>query len=132
MTDLQKAHAIIEIVCDDFQQRQKDVKGKRNYRAFVTPRQFSMYYIRKYTRLSQEDTGRLFGKDHSTVCYAESAIPILVGYNGFKAVDIRLKAKIIKAIFTSVVFKQLRDRRLRYHFRAMFKRSRIKTDFKLV
>jgi chromosomal replication initiation ATPase DnaA len=45
-------------------------RGKR----FVMARQLFLYFVRKYTSLSQDETGQLIGKDHSTVVHAEKCV----------------------------------------------------------
>lgn len=126
MTDLQKAKMILEIVCDEFDQRLLDVKGKINYRAYVVPRHFSMKYIREFTNLSSTQTGLIFSRDHATVLNAENNVENLINYNGYRAQDSKMREKILRRLYPNKKLNDLRTRRHRYHFRAMFKRSRVK------
>ncbi len=41
---------------------------------FVKSRQLFLYFVRKKVKLSLYATGRLLGKDHSTVCHAEKSV----------------------------------------------------------
>ena len=41
---------------------------------FVTSRQLFMYFVRRHAKLSLYATGRLIGKDHSTVAHAEKTV----------------------------------------------------------
>jgi hypothetical protein len=41
---------------------------------YVKSRQLFMYFVREYAKLSQYSTGRLIGKDHSTVVHAEKSV----------------------------------------------------------
>jgi chromosomal replication initiation ATPase DnaA len=40
----------------------------------IKSRQYFCYFVRKYAKLSQSATGRLIGKDHATVLYAERCV----------------------------------------------------------
>lgn len=41
---------------------------------FVKARQLFMYFVRRRVKLSQSATGRILGKDHSTVNHAENCV----------------------------------------------------------
>ena len=46
-----------------------------NARCYVRPRQVAMYFLRKFTRASLQQTARFFGKkDHTTVHYAQRVV----------------------------------------------------------
>jgi chromosomal replication initiation ATPase DnaA len=41
---------------------------------FIESRQLFMHFIRKYIKLTQDETGKIVDKDHSTVIYAEKCV----------------------------------------------------------
>jgi len=125
MTQIEKANLIIKTVCDDFGQDILDVKGKRVRREYVTPRHFAMYYIRKFTNIGLTDTGVMFLRDHATVMHAVTTVENLISHNGYKVVDERLTKKIIKALYPNQRSKELRTKRIRYHYRRMLRKSRL-------
>jgi len=55
--------------------------SQRRTRELVTSRQLFIHFVRRYTRLSQETTGAILGKDHSTVFHAEKCV------NKFKEIE---------------------------------------------
>ena len=58
---------IIEEIAKYFMQTPDDIKGHSRAADPVRARQIAMYLIRKFTNLSLEDTGEIFGRNHSTV-----------------------------------------------------------------
>lgn len=63
---------------------------------FVKARQLFFYFVRKYAKLSLYATGRLLGKDHSTVVHAEKCVikfrDIEVNYRGsFDLIEKKIK-----------------------------------------
>lgn len=62
---------IISTVCYFYGIDQKVLNGKTRKREIVWCRQLSMYFAKKYTKLSLSDIGREIGKkDHATVLHA--------------------------------------------------------------
>jgi chromosomal replication initiator protein len=62
---------IITAVCEFFGVRVPDVQGPSRQRSIVVPRQVSMFFARKFTRMSFEEIGGYFGgRDHTTVMHA--------------------------------------------------------------
>ena len=129
MTNNEKAEAIIRIVCNDFNLSRWDVVGKRRLREYVMARHFAMYYIRKFTRLTLDQTGQMFNRDHATVLNAENNAQDLIQWNGCKAIDERLTKAISKALFSEQLAALNRTKRNRLHVRTIYKRSRL---FKIV
>ena len=68
--DMQTPLFIIQVVFNYFGVpiELKDSKTRKSEK--VAACQFSMYFLRKYTRLSLSETGALFLKDHATIIHA--------------------------------------------------------------
>ena len=66
---------IIRIVSNYYDTKILDERNlKSQKRDIVTPRQIAMHLIKKYTRLSLQQTGKIFNKDHSTVLHSKKTI----------------------------------------------------------
>ena len=65
---------IVRFVAHHYGVRVSDLKGRSNRRSIALPRQVSMYLIRHVLELSFPETGKIFGKHHSTVIYAVEAV----------------------------------------------------------
>ena len=65
---------IIRFVAHHYGVKVADLKGRDNRRSVAFPRQVAMYLIREILSLSYPETGKLFGKHHSTVIYSVEAI----------------------------------------------------------
>jgi chromosomal replication initiator protein len=61
---------IIRFVAQHYGIRVADLKGRSNRRSIALPRQVAMFLIRDILELSFPETGKIFGKHHSTVMYA--------------------------------------------------------------
>ncbi len=62
---------IAERVGDYFRVDARQLQSRRRFAGIQTPRQVSMYLVRRLTNLSLEEIGRYFGgRDHSTVLHA--------------------------------------------------------------
>ena len=62
------ADEVMKTVSSEYGVRVTDITGNKKSRDISLPRQISMYLIRRLTRLSYPEIGRLMGgKDHSTV-----------------------------------------------------------------
>ncbi len=62
------ADEVMKLVSHEYGVRVADITGAKKSRDISLPRQISMYLIRRLTRLSYPEIGRLMGgKDHSTV-----------------------------------------------------------------
>ncbi len=62
--------AILSYVSRYYQLEESVVKGPQRAREAVTARQIAMYLIRTMTNLSQDNIGKLFNRDHSTVIHS--------------------------------------------------------------
>ena len=47
-------------------------KGRR--KEYVKARQLFLFFVRRYTKLSQQASGEIIGKDHATVVHAEKCV----------------------------------------------------------
>ena len=65
---------VLQAVCKHFNIKLKDLKGMSRAKIFSTPRQISMYLIRRYANLGYREIGVIFGKDHSTAVHAHQKI----------------------------------------------------------
>lgn len=62
---------IINVVCQHYGIKQKDIFSKTRKQTIAYPRQIAMYLIHKYTDIVYGQIGHRFGgRDHSTVIYA--------------------------------------------------------------
>lgn len=69
---------IIMAVSDKYGVDFNEVKGKKRSKQFMIPRQVSMYFIKKYLKVSFQDIGNHFsGRDHSSVLHANKKIDTL-------------------------------------------------------
>ena len=69
------ADSIIEIVCQHYQVKRKDVLGEDRRQSIALARQVAMFLCREMLGLSYPALGRSFGgKDHSTVIYSVKKI----------------------------------------------------------
>ena len=65
---------IVRYVCRYYGVEDYQIRGRQRSKNVSEPRQVAMYLIRQKTKLSQDDIGKYFGRDHSTVKYAIDAI----------------------------------------------------------
>ena len=72
------ADQIQKVVAEAFGVTVGDLTGERRTQQFVYPRQLAMYLCRELTDLSLPKIGNRFGRDHTTVHYAESKIARLI------------------------------------------------------
>jgi len=74
MKNMTTPHLIITIVFNYFGTpiEMKDSKTRKH--EIVQARQFAMFFLRKYTRLSLSESGALFLRDHATVIHASRKI----------------------------------------------------------
>ncbi|QZE12106.1 DnaA ATPase domain-containing protein [Mycoplasma sp. Ms02] len=61
---------IIDDVKNYYKINKKDMLGTSRKKEFVQARTVAMYLVRKHLNLSFEETGKIFGRDHSTVVVA--------------------------------------------------------------
>lgn len=61
---------ILEFVSRYFNLEKEIICGQQRIKDAVFARQVAMYLIRSMTNLSQDDIGKIFGRDHSTVIYS--------------------------------------------------------------
>lgn len=70
----------------------KDIAIKSRKRKFVYPRQVCMYLLCKYSKLTLETIGDMFGgRDHTTVMHAKDAIQDLIDVDP----DIRVQVELL-------------------------------------
>lgn len=74
--------AIIRIVCEFYDITLADIMGDSRAPRFAVPRRVAMYLVRGVMRFSQPETGRVFGKHHTTVLCAERDITVAVTEGG--------------------------------------------------
>ena len=65
---------IVRYVCRYYGVEESQLKSRSRSRNVSEPRQVAIYLVRQMTKLSLEDIGKFFDRDHSTVKYALSAI----------------------------------------------------------
>lgn len=65
---------VVRYVCRYYGVEESQIKGRQRNKNISEPRQVAMYLIRQMAGLSQDDIGKYFGRDRSTVVYALSAI----------------------------------------------------------
>ncbi len=61
---------IRDLVCRHFRVSKEELASKSRKQAVTLPRQVAMYLSRKFTDASLESIGRLFNRDHATVCHS--------------------------------------------------------------
>ena len=123
MKDQQKAITILSNVCDFMHQSVGDVIGDCRKREYVEARHFSMYFIKKHTRFSTSRIGEIMGgRDHASVIHGCRMAENLIGFNGYKSLSEKLNRLILQQI--NMAAPMCRERRIRYHYRAMFRRAR--------
>ncbi len=61
-------------MCDFFGQPLDRIRGKARYRSVVMPRQIIMFLLRRYTKLSYKDIGRLYNRDHTTAIHSMATV----------------------------------------------------------
>ena len=60
---------VVRYVCRYYGVEESQLKGRQRSRNISEPRQVAMYLIRQMAGLSQDDVGKFFQRDHSTVVY---------------------------------------------------------------
>jgi chromosomal replication initiator protein len=63
-------HKIIAFFCRTFNISESDLKGRSRKAEIVGVRQLCQYFLHKKVYLSLSATGRIFGRDHSTVIHS--------------------------------------------------------------
>jgi chromosomal replication initiator protein len=69
---------ILDAVCKVYETTVDKMRTPKRDRGQVSPRQISMYLMRKYTGMSLKDVGKVFNRDHTTVIHACGRINDLV------------------------------------------------------
>ncbi len=72
---------IDEAVCARFRMTREALHGANRCRKVARPRQIAMYLARRLTPRSYPAIGQWFGRDHTTVLYAERRIAALMTTN---------------------------------------------------
>lgn len=65
---------IERIICIFYGIAIEQIYSKRRDRDIVTCRHLSMYFIRRYTKMSLKSIGERFGRDHTTVIHAIGSV----------------------------------------------------------
>lgn len=74
-TDEDKIDRILFLVNREFRTTTAMLKTKSRKREIVGPRHIAMFFISRYTKLSLESVGSIFGHyDHSTVIHAKKTV----------------------------------------------------------
>lgn len=60
---------IVEAILTYFDTTIEDIKRNSRVKLFVDIRMYLSYYLRKYTRLSIDDIGKIMNRDHATVIH---------------------------------------------------------------
>lgn len=93
MTTQIRQQQIIQTVYEQFGADFENLSTRSRKRAYVMPRQVSMYFLRaekqgKRHTFGLKNVGQIFGRDHSSVCYAQDVVQALM------ATDKSYKAKV--------------------------------------
>lgn len=68
-------HGIIKDVCKYFNVLPEDIRNSRRQKEDYTPRQVSMYFIKKmFPKYTLKYIGGLFDRDHATVLHADKTV----------------------------------------------------------
>jgi len=81
---------VTEIICQYYRIGKRSLLGDSRTRTLARPRQVLMYLLRTHLGLSLEETGRLVGRDHTTVMHAVEKITQLV------TTDVQIREDISK------------------------------------
>lgn len=73
---------VLRYVCRYYGVEESQLKGRQRSKNISEPRQVAMYLIRQMAGRSQEDIGKLFGRDRTTVTYALSAMENILSTSG--------------------------------------------------
>lgn len=72
--DVRMARLIAETVAQSFGIPLACITGRSREECFVVPRHITFYLVRKHVQCSQHAIGKMFRRDHGTVCHAEQLI----------------------------------------------------------
>lgn len=102
-----KVQPLVDMFCEYNLITPSTIDNKTRQREIVQSRQMVMYYIGKYTKLSNMAIGSIFNQDHATYLHAKSTISNLID------TDLKLKSynkknskkikKMIKEIFSPII-----------------------------
>ena len=101
--DRKKAEVIKRVVCSYLGLQQSLIISRGRKGHIVEARQMAMYFIRKFTRLSLNQTGLEFGGlNHATVIHAEHTVNNTLSYDKlyirkFKEVENQIKKALVIA-----------------------------------
>ena len=73
---------VVRYVCRYYGVEETQIKSRQRSKNISEPRQVAMYLTRQLAGLSQDDIGKFFGRDRTTVVYALSAIQNAVAAPG--------------------------------------------------
>jgi chromosomal replication initiator protein len=83
------ANSILTVVCAYYGQTKKDVLSKDRYRRVCMPRQVTMYFLKRFTKMTLKEIAYFMGgRDHTTTIHTLNAI------KGWMKTDIALQEQI--------------------------------------
>lgn len=90
------------IICNHFQVPESNLSDRCRLRdTMVLPRQFAIYYCKKYTSLSLTDIGSYFDRKHAAVIHSVKTVKDLISVNGYAVTDEALSDKIKAAMLAA-------------------------------
>ena len=87
---------ILSVVSNHFGVSIEDIKSKKRTQNVSSARQTAIYIIRNLTSLSQDEIGKIFGRDHATVIFAISKIETNIKTKNKTGAEIKNLIKEIK------------------------------------
>ena len=87
---------ILSVVSNHFGVTIEDIKSKKKTQNVSSARQTAIYIMRNLTSLSQEEIGKIVGRDHATVIYALSKIETGIKTKNKTGAEIKKLIKEIK------------------------------------
>lgn len=72
-----KSTVVVDSVALAFDLHVDTIQGKDRTRHIAQARHASYYFLRKYTRLSYPQIGKIFNCDHTSVMYGAKRVPLL-------------------------------------------------------
>ncbi len=93
-----KPQKVIKKVCDHFEVKQSEIKGRRRHKEIVYPRHMAMYILKNSLDLSYVEIGKWFSnRDHTSVMHAKNKIENLLEEDDVVLQDFNnIKSKLIK------------------------------------
>lgn len=108
MTDKDKMNVIIAVVCKDSGMNFYQLANKCRNRELVYGRNLIFYFLKKDTKMSLLEIGKIFGKDHASVIHGIRTVENLVRFNGYSETTVRIRAEI-KAGFCNFEMRSYKE-----------------------